>query len=149
MLKCLKLRLIFFLTFRHPILNNWGSIFFPSSLRSFTYSKQDEQQFKSLDTLEFVEELGLVEEKAIRAKLVGPSSACPSGRLPVPAVLIPGCLALPCKVSSLLAVETFHLGLVKPNYFFVGHVQLPSSILQESSCSHSQHSNVPPQVHLF
>ncbi|GKF72902.1 hypothetical protein Tco_0219234 [Tanacetum coccineum] len=49
----------------------------------------------------------------MRAKLVGPSSACPFGRLPVPAVLIPGCPALPCKVSSLVAVETLHLGLVR------------------------------------
>ncbi|GJU56712.1 hypothetical protein Tco_1234478, partial [Tanacetum coccineum] len=73
----------------------------------------------------------------------------PSSRLPVPAVLIPGCLALPYKVSFLVAVETLHLGHVKPNSFFVGHVQLPSSILQESSCLYSQHSNVPPQVHLF
>ncbi|GKF37343.1 hypothetical protein Tco_0114101, partial [Tanacetum coccineum] len=69
--------------------------------------------------------------------------------LPIPAILIPGCPALPCKVSSLVAVETLHLGLVKPNSFFVGHVQLPSSILQESSCPHSQYSNVLPQVHLF
>ncbi|GJY32732.1 hypothetical protein Tco_0417201, partial [Tanacetum coccineum] len=67
----------------------------------------------------------------------------------VPAVLIPGCPVLPCEVSFLVAVETLHLGLVKSNSFFVGHVQLPSSILQESSCPHSQHSNVPPQVHLF
>ncbi|GKF55377.1 hypothetical protein Tco_0165717, partial [Tanacetum coccineum] len=52
------------------------------------------------------------------------------------------CHALPCKVSSLVAVETLHLGLVKPNSFFVGHVQLPSSILQKFSCPHSQHSNV-------
>ncbi|GJY89066.1 hypothetical protein Tco_0503694 [Tanacetum coccineum] len=85
----------------------------------------------------------------MRAKLVRPSPACPSGRLHVPAVLIPGCPALPCKVSSLMAVETLHLGLVKPNSFFVGHVQLPSSILQESSFPYSQHSNVPPQIHLF
>ncbi|GKC27317.1 hypothetical protein Tco_1034611 [Tanacetum coccineum] len=85
----------------------------------------------------------------MRAKLVGPSSACPSGRLPVPTVLIPGYPALLCKVSSLVAVKTLHLRLVKPNSFFVGHVQLPSSILQESSCPHSQHSYVPPQVHLF
>ncbi|GKG50464.1 hypothetical protein Tco_0521564, partial [Tanacetum coccineum] len=68
----------------------------------------------------------------------------PSGRLPVHVLLIPGCLAFPCKVSFLVAVETLHLGLVKPNYFFVGHVQLPSSIFQEFSCPHSQHSNVPP-----
>ncbi|GJY00984.1 hypothetical protein Tco_0359136 [Tanacetum coccineum] len=68
----------------------------------------------------------------------------PSGRLPVPVVLIPRCPALPCKVSSLVAVETLRLGLVKPNSFIVGHLQLPSSILQESSCPHSQHSNVPP-----
>ncbi|GKD60005.1 hypothetical protein Tco_1297514, partial [Tanacetum coccineum] len=61
----------------------------------------------------------------------------PSGRLPVPAVLIPGCPVLPCKVSFLLTVETFYLGLVKPNSFFVGHVQLSSGILQESFCSHS------------
>ncbi|GJT72183.1 hypothetical protein Tco_1031469 [Tanacetum coccineum] len=74
---------------------------------------------------------------------------CPSGRLLVLVVLIHGCPALPCKVSFLLTVETFYLGLVKPNSFFVGHVQLPSSILQESSYPHSQHSNVPPQVHLF
>nr|GFB27225.1 hypothetical protein [Tanacetum cinerariifolium] len=73
----------------------------------------------------------------------------PSDRLYVPVVLIPECPALPCKVSSLVAVETLHHGLVKPNSFFVGHVQLPSSILQESSCPHSQHSNVPPQVYLF
>ncbi|GKF26662.1 hypothetical protein Tco_0082556, partial [Tanacetum coccineum] len=44
-------------------------------LRYFTLSKQDEQQFESLDTSECVEEDELVEEKAIRAKLVGPSSA--------------------------------------------------------------------------
>ncbi|GKE53429.1 hypothetical protein Tco_1488585, partial [Tanacetum coccineum] len=61
----------------------------------------------------------------------------------------PGCPALLCKVSSLMAVEGLHLGLVKPNSFFVGHVQLSSSILQESSCPHSHHSNVPPQIHLF
>ncbi|GJS48948.1 hypothetical protein Tco_0599069 [Tanacetum coccineum] len=73
----------------------------------------------------------------------------PSGRLSVPAVLILGCPALLCKVSSLVAVETLYLGLVKPNSFLVGHVQLPSSILQESSYPHSQHSNVPPQIHLF
>ncbi|GJV80108.1 hypothetical protein Tco_1515978 [Tanacetum coccineum] len=48
---------------------------------------------------------------------------------PVPAVLILGCPALPCKVSSLVAVETLHLRLVKPNSFFVGHVQLPSSCI--------------------
>ncbi|GKC59841.1 hypothetical protein Tco_1087439 [Tanacetum coccineum] len=63
----------------------------------------------------------------MRAKLVGPSSTCylnwhgPSGSLLVPVVLILGCPALPCKVSSLLAVETLHLGLVKPNSLFVGH----------------------------
>ncbi|GKC77789.1 hypothetical protein Tco_1128563, partial [Tanacetum coccineum] len=73
----------------------------------------------------------------------------PFGRLPIPALLILGRPALPCKVSSLVAVEALHLGLIKPNSIFVGHVQLPSSILKESSCSHSQHSNVPPQVHLF
>ncbi|GKA83680.1 hypothetical protein Tco_0805275, partial [Tanacetum coccineum] len=71
------------------------------------------------------------------------------GRLPVPGVLIPGCPALPFKMSSLVAVETLHLRLVKPNSFFVGHVQLPSIILQESSFPYSQHNNVPPQVHLF
>ncbi|GJT94275.1 hypothetical protein Tco_1377148 [Tanacetum coccineum] len=54
-------------------------------------------------------------------------------RAPVPAILIPGCPALPCKVSSLMTVETLHLGLVNPNYFFVGHVQLPSSILHDIS----------------
>ncbi|GKF72214.1 hypothetical protein Tco_0208328, partial [Tanacetum coccineum] len=73
----------------------------------------------------------------------------PFVRLSVPAVLIPRCPALPCKVSSLVTVETLHLGLVKANSFFVGHVQLPSSILQESSCPHSQHSNVSPHIHLF
>ncbi|GJX68944.1 hypothetical protein Tco_0304671, partial [Tanacetum coccineum] len=73
----------------------------------------------------------------------------PSGRLPVPAVLIPGYHTLPCKVSSLVVVETLHLGLVKTNSFFVEHVQLPSSILQESFYSHSQHSNVPPHINLF
>ncbi|GKF17896.1 hypothetical protein Tco_0062814, partial [Tanacetum coccineum] len=73
----------------------------------------------------------------------------PSGRLLVPVVLIPGCPALPYKVSSLVAVETLHLILVKPNYLLVGHVQLPSSILQEFSCPYSQHSNVPPQIHLL
>ncbi|GKG25196.1 hypothetical protein Tco_0395824, partial [Tanacetum coccineum] len=72
-----------------------------------------------------------------------------SNRLLVSAVLIPGCPELPYKVSSLVVIETIHLGLVKPNSFFVGHVQLPSSILQESSCPHSQHIYVPPQVHLF
>ncbi|GJR34116.1 hypothetical protein Tco_1209800 [Tanacetum coccineum] len=75
--------------------------------------------------------------------LVALQNKLPSGRLSVPAVLIPGCPALPCKVSSLVAVETLHLGLIKPSSFFVGHVQLPSSILQESACPHSQHSNVP------
>ncbi|GJY74404.1 hypothetical protein Tco_0478835 [Tanacetum coccineum] len=35
---------------------------------------------------------------------------CPSCRLLVPAVLIPGSLAFPCKVSFLLTVETFYLG---------------------------------------
>ncbi|GKC69248.1 hypothetical protein Tco_1115131 [Tanacetum coccineum] len=85
----------------------------------------------------------------MRAKLVRHSSACPSDRFPVLAVLIPGCPTLPCKVSSLVAVETLHLRLVKPNSLFVGYVQLPSSILQESSYPHSQHSNVPPQIHLF
>nr|GEX18160.1 hypothetical protein [Tanacetum cinerariifolium] len=70
----------------------------------------------------------------------------PSDRLFVPVVLIPGCPALPCKVSSLVEVETLHLGLFKPNSFFVDHVQLFSSILQESSCPHSQHSNVLPQA---
>ncbi|GKG51300.1 hypothetical protein Tco_0541684, partial [Tanacetum coccineum] len=69
--------------------------------------------------------------------------------LPVPAFLIPRCPALLYKVSSLVVVETLHLGLIKPNSFFVGHVQLPSSVLQESSYPHSQHSNVPPQVYLF
>ncbi|GKF51212.1 hypothetical protein Tco_0147679, partial [Tanacetum coccineum] len=59
----------------------------------------------------------------------------PSCRLLAPAVLIPGCPALPCKVSSLVAVETLHFGLVRN--------------LQESSCPHSQHSKVPPQAHLF
>nr|GFA34998.1 hypothetical protein [Tanacetum cinerariifolium] len=61
--------------------------------------------------------------------------------LPVPAVLIPGCPTLPCKVTSLMAVETLHLGLVKLNSSFVVHVQLPSSILQESSCPHSKAIN--------
>ncbi|GKG18725.1 hypothetical protein Tco_0373023, partial [Tanacetum coccineum] len=46
----------------------------------------------------------------------------PSGRLSIPAVLIPGYPALPSKVSILVAVETLHLGLVKPNSFFLGHV---------------------------
>ncbi|GKE75198.1 hypothetical protein Tco_1537239, partial [Tanacetum coccineum] len=69
--------------------------------------------------------------------------------LPVFVVLILGCPALPFKVSTVVVVETLHLGRVKPNSFFVSHVQLPSSILQESSCSYSQHSNVPPQIHLF
>ncbi|GKC93535.1 hypothetical protein Tco_1158977, partial [Tanacetum coccineum] len=36
----------------------------------------------------------------------------PSGRLLAPVVLIPRCPALPCKVSSLVAVETLHLGPV-------------------------------------
>ncbi|GKF49475.1 hypothetical protein Tco_0142726, partial [Tanacetum coccineum] len=67
----------------------------------------------------------------------------------VSAILIHECPAFPYKVSSLVAVKTLHLGLVKPNSFFVGHIQLPSSILQESSYPHSQHSNVPPQIHLF
>ncbi|GKE95749.1 hypothetical protein Tco_1580604, partial [Tanacetum coccineum] len=44
-------------------------------LGSFTHSKQDEQRFESLDTSEFVEEFELVEEKAMSAKLVRPSSA--------------------------------------------------------------------------
>nr|GEX11002.1 hypothetical protein [Tanacetum cinerariifolium] len=51
----------------------------------------------------------------------------PSDRFHVPAVLIPGCHALPCKMSYLVAVETLHLVLVKPNSFFFGHVQLPYS----------------------
>ncbi|GJT45531.1 hypothetical protein Tco_0954246 [Tanacetum coccineum] len=34
--------------------------------------------------------------------------------LPIPAVLIPGCHTLPCKMSSLVAVETLHLGLSTP-----------------------------------
>nr|GEU72964.1 retrovirus-related Pol polyprotein from transposon TNT 1-94 [Tanacetum cinerariifolium] len=50
----------------------------------------------------------------------------PSDRLLVPAVLIPGCPTLLCKVSSLVVVETLYLGLFKPNSFFVGHVQLLS-----------------------
>nr|GEW04765.1 hypothetical protein [Tanacetum cinerariifolium] len=53
----------------------------------------------------------------------------PSGRLYIHAILIPGCPTLPCKVSFLMTVETLHLEIVKPNSFFVGHVQLPSSIL--------------------
>ncbi|GJS77803.1 hypothetical protein Tco_0727684 [Tanacetum coccineum] len=61
----------------------------------------------------------------MRAKLVGPYFAW----LFVPTVLIPGCPALPCKVSFFVAVETLYLRLVIPNSFFVGHVQLPSSIL--------------------
>ncbi|GKG55294.1 hypothetical protein Tco_0571934, partial [Tanacetum coccineum] len=65
----------------------------------------------------------------------------PSGRLPVPAVLIPGCHVLPCKVSFLMAVETLHLGLVKPNSFFVGHVQLLSSILWNTWLASSQGIN--------
>nr|GEU84370.1 retrovirus-related Pol polyprotein from transposon TNT 1-94 [Tanacetum cinerariifolium] len=69
----------------------------------------------------------------------------PSERLPVLVVLIPGCPALLFKVSSLMAVETLHIRLVKHNSFFVGHVQLPTSILQESSSPHSQHVNVLPQ----
>nr|GEY33436.1 hypothetical protein [Tanacetum cinerariifolium] len=46
----------------------------------------------------------------------------PSSRLSIPTFLIPMCPALPYKVSSLMAVETLYLGLVKSNCFFVGHV---------------------------
>nr|GEU46628.1 hypothetical protein [Tanacetum cinerariifolium] len=42
--------------------------------------------------------------------------------LPIPVVLIPGYPALPSKVSSLVVAVTLHLGLVKSNSFFVGHV---------------------------
>ncbi|GJY97286.1 hypothetical protein Tco_0514196 [Tanacetum coccineum] len=102
---------------------------------------KDEQTIWSIRSSEFVEELELLEEKP-ESKICVLNWYSPSGRLPIPVVLIPGYPALSCKVSHFVAVETLHLGLVKPNSFFVRHVQLPSSILKEF-LAHSQHSYVP------
>ncbi|GJT39447.1 hypothetical protein Tco_0939312 [Tanacetum coccineum] len=49
-------------TLMQAIKNRFGVSLVPSRTRFLTHSKQDEQQFESLDTSEFVEELELVEE---------------------------------------------------------------------------------------
>ncbi|GJS30197.1 putative reverse transcriptase domain-containing protein [Tanacetum coccineum] len=61
----------------------------------------------------------------------------PSCVLLIPVFLVPWSPALPCKVSPFVAVVTLYLGLIKPNGLSTIHIELPSSVLQESSCPHS------------
>ncbi|GKG51674.1 hypothetical protein Tco_0544312, partial [Tanacetum coccineum] len=51
--------------------------------------------------------------------------------------------AFPGNVSPLVAVVALYLGLIKPNSLITINSHLPSSVLQEPSSSHSQHSHLP------